>query len=360
MRQPLLHCSWLLLVLLVAVHCNAGLTKLSDGGELNLGDCLESPKGTHSLCLSATGTLDIRTTDKRALVHQEGLYKAKKGTYKALLKQGTLAIFRLDKKGYLEVPAVWDAGAVGADYASLSEQGVLTLYQSGYVRDAAVWSTSREVATPPRKTDLVEPATGIVLWPTDSFNGSPPLTCVGLGVRTVPVLYFSSVHVYVMGLYIDAVGARKALKAFLPLPAEDLAQKPEFYSALLKPGVFTRYIVLAFNRKVSTLKVADALTAVEGVPPPIVEAYRRLLEGALGEKGARPGDTLALGFEGKDRLVVVANGKTHGAVRSAVLPAAVFKLYLGDDPIIPAAKRAVADGVAKLNPAVTSKALVAL
>lgn len=36
------------------------------------------------------------------------------------------------------------------------------------------------------------------------------------------------------------------------------------------------------------------------------------------------------------------------------------QLYLGEQPIIPAAKAAIAEGVIKLNPAVTSKALIAL
>lgn len=67
----------------------------------------------------------------------------------------------------------------------------------------------------------------------------------------------------------------------------------------------------------------------------------------LGAVGASigKGESVTLGWEGKDRMVILVRDKPAGTVVDAALPKAVFDLYLGSSPISPAAKTAFAEGV---------------
>lgn len=57
------------------------------------------------------------------------------------------------------------------------------------------------------------------------------------------------------------------------------------------------------------------------------------------------GETVSLGWEGKDKMVVFVRDKMVGTVVDAALPQAVFDLYLGSRPVSPEAKHAFAEGV---------------
>lgn len=56
-------------------------------------------------------------------------------------------------------------------------------------------------------------------------------------------------------------------------------------------------------------------------------------------------ESVTLGWEGKDRLVVLVRDKEIGSVIDETLPASVFSLFLGSDPVSPVAKTAFAEGV---------------
>lgn len=56
-------------------------------------------------------------------------------------------------------------------------------------------------------------------------------------------------------------------------------------------------------------------------------------------------ETVSLGWEGKDKMVVVVRDKIAGTVTDAALPKAVFDLFLGSSPVSPEAKAAFAEGV---------------
>lgn len=59
----------------------------------------------------------------------------------------------------------------------------------------------------------------------------------------------------------------------------------------------------------------------------------------------RKGETISLGWEGKDKMVVLVRDQPAGTVVDAALPKAVFDLYLGASPVSPAAKAAFAEGL---------------
>jgi hypothetical protein len=97
--------------------------------------------------------------------------------------------------------------------------------------------------------------------------------------------------------------------------------------APLQPGLFTRYLQLQFARTVGTDKIVEALTAVQGVDSAAVDQFSSLLTSAL-PKGIAAGHTLSLGWEGKDTLAVLVNGKQAGEVKDAALPGAVYEVRL--------------------------------
>lgn len=60
------------------------------------------------------------------------------------------------------------------------------------------------------------------------------------------------------------------------------------------------------------------------------------------------GETISLGWETKDKMVILVRDKPAGTIVDAALPKAVFDLYLGSHPVSPAAKAAFAEGVPAL------------
>lgn len=62
-------------------------------------------------------------------------------------------------------------------------------------------------------------------------------------------------------------------------------------------------------------------------------------------KNVGKGESVSLGWEGKDKLVVMVRDKVAGTVVDAALPKAIFDLYLGSSPVSPPAKAAFAEGV---------------
>lgn len=62
-------------------------------------------------------------------------------------------------------------------------------------------------------------------------------------------------------------------------------------------------------------------------------------------KNIGKGESVSLGWEGKDKLVVLVRDKVVGTVVDAALPSAIFDLYLGSSPVSPYAKAAFAEGV---------------
>lgn len=75
--------------------------------------------------------------------------------------------------------------------------------------------------------------------------------------------------------------------------------------------------------------------------------FSSLILGAIG-KNIGKGETISLGWEGKDRMVVIVRDEVAGTVYDPSLPKAVFNMYLGSDPVSPPAKAAFAEGVPTL------------
>ncbi|CBJ33403.1 Similar to Chalcone Isomerase [Ectocarpus siliculosus] len=200
------------------------------------------------------------------------------------------------------------------------------------------------LAKTPLSPDVRDPATGLVLPRTKQFASSKTgLVCLGVGVRVKSVA-FVNVNVYTVGLYVEPKGARKALKSYAGRDPEELSKDKSVYRVLGGAGDFSKYLHLVFARSVGAQKVVDAFTAVKGVNQDVLDKFSSLTMEGVGKSINRE-ESVTLGWEGKDRLVVLVRDKEIGSVIDESLPASVFNLFLGSDPVSPVAKTAFAEGV---------------
>ncbi|CAN0227524.1 unnamed protein product [Discosporangium mesarthrocarpum] len=197
----------------------------------------------------------------------------------------------------------------------------------------------------PVSANLKDIATGITFPRQKRFASKVELFCLGVGVR-VKKIAVVNVKVYSVGLYVEAKAARGALKTFKGISPETLSGDASLYKALGNPG-FTKYLHLIFARGVEAQKVVDALTSVKGVSEEALSSFSSLILEAISGKIGE-GESISLGWEGKDKMLVLVQDKLVGVVKDPALPKAVFELYLGAYPVSESAKAAFAEGVSEL------------
>ncbi|CAM9565800.1 unnamed protein product [Choristocarpus tenellus] len=201
------------------------------------------------------------------------------------------------------------------------------------------------VSTSAMSSELVDAATRITLPRTRRFSSTKDLFCLGVGVRAKSIAVVK-VNVYTVGLYVDAKPAKGTLKNFKGKKPAKLSGDASLYKVLGQPG-FTKYLHLIFARAVEAQKVVDALTAVKGVSSDVLSSFSSMLLGAIGDKIGK-GESISLGWEGKDKMVVLVRDKAVGSIKDPSLPIAIFDLYLGSSAVSEVAKQAFAEGVSNL------------
>ncbi|KXZ46448.1 hypothetical protein GPECTOR_43g884 [Gonium pectorale] len=160
----------------------------------------------------------------------------------------------------------------------------------------------------------VEPATGYEFPPEFCYlktKDCPSLA--GLGVRSKKIIV-KDVHVYALGIYVDAAAARSALSRYRKQPVEELAADQKFYDAVLHaPHVEKTLRLVISSRLVDRKKFLDALD--ERLAP-------RLKQGM----------EIAFTCSDNKKLVTHVAGKTS-ALSSPALCSSLFDIYLGPDPV---------------------------
>ena len=186
------------------------------------------------------------------------------------------------------------------------------------------------VTTNPNTESVVESATGInfPLQLPMSASAAAPLYFAGAGVR----VKYSIINVYAVGAYFDAQNSYFCGNRASP-PGPDV---PSAFRIVLAGNVSRVHFIGGMEKSIRPhLRVhgEDALAKLS-----------RLLEDlpASLPKGA----TLDLHLN-RDELTVRANDAILGSVNSAVLCSAISEVYLGQEPISPAAKEQVVAGIAK-------------
>ena len=159
----------------------------------------------------------------------------------------------------------------------------------------------------------------------------------GTGLREHVILFFG-VHVYAFGLYVDADGARAALKEFAGRSAVELAGDERFYRRLLD-GEFAMSLRLVMVRTVSGVDVANAFD----------DALRPRVKSASAESGdlqalewfrdyfdapeIETGTEIVFACTPSGRLSTTVGGDEQVPIDSQVLCRALFDVYIGREPI---------------------------
>lgn len=208
-------------------------------------------------------------------------------------------------------------------------------------------TTSRLGMDRSQRVELVkEPKTGLDLpgeYCTRGASACSPLA--GLGVRVKKIAGIG-VKVYAAGLYIDAEAAKKAVgDKYKGKSAAAVAKDDGLYSSLLtNPGI-EKTVRLVFARDLDSKKISDAL--VERLVPrlgagsPSIKEFEKFFDGIAFKKGQ------SLTFSAvKGALHTNIRGTQVADIKDSLLCEALFEAYLGPDPVIPQAKKALGEELA--------------
>ncbi len=231
----------------------------------------------------------------------------------------------------------------------LSREGALKLYSEGLLFDSVVWSSDE--CKPPEPLDLsssssssiahVDKTTGVQLHQIETFPGTGfSVEYIGAGMRAKPIMGLASVNVYTVALYVERGGIEKGLKGGKSSSSSPLTN-------VLLNGSFRMVAHLHFVQTVNVDKVADGLSSVKGVAGKPLAAFRKEIIESVGTE-MKAGDTISLVWLQHSELLVIVRGNIATKIKDSNLPAAVFDMYLGEDPVSPPAKRSFEDGLKRM------------
>jgi hypothetical protein len=183
--------------------------------------------------------------------------------------------------------------------------------------------------------DVKEKITGISFKDTISAGGKS-LTLVGCGDRKKAIVGPVAVNVYAVGLYVDPSPAKAAAPADAAAAAKALAS-----------GSYTKALKIIMARTVGAQKIGDALAEalepkVKGTDAPIKE-FKDFFAGL---ESLASGNEITFTQTGSTLKVQVPSASKD--FTSAALCKAMFDIYLGDTPVSPNGKKAMAEGLLKL------------
>lgn len=183
------------------------------------------------------------------------------------------------------------------------------------------------------KTDVVYPVSRI------AEDGKTKLALAGTALRDKRVLLNFKVYAY--GLYVDPVGAKKALSAWKGKSHKSLTKSEDFYAAMLKDD-FAKSLRLVFVRDVDGDDVESAFS--DSIEPrakkardrrkmPDATAAIRTFKSFFQVDELEKGDEVIFTWLPGGKLETTVKGKRKKQIVSPTLCWALFDIYLGDRPI---------------------------
>ena len=191
-----------------------------------------------------------------------------------------------------------------------------------------------------------EPKTGLQLpgqYCTRDTSDCSPLAGIGVRVKKIAGI---GVKVYAAGLYIDAEAAKKAVgDQYKGKSAAAVAADDGLYRSLLSDSSIEKTVRLVFARDLDSKKIRDAL--VERLVPrlgessPSLKQFETFFDGIAFKKGQ------SLTFSAvRGTLQTNIRGSNAADINDSLLCEALFEAYLGPDPVIPQAKKALGEELA--------------
>jgi len=201
------------------------------------------------------------------------------------------------------------------------------------------------LAVPAAAQTVNEPASGVAFPVSMTVSDGSTQVLLGTAIRTKT---FLNVKVYAYGLYVDQAAARTALAAFAGKTAEQLAGDQSFYATLLRMG-FPMTMRLVMTRNVSGDQMSEAFNEVLG--PRVTAAAGRGMPGGeqalatfrtyFSVERLTSGTELLFTCTPDGVIHSRVGGEAKPPITSNALCWALFDVYLGGTPIMPAGKRTV-------------------
>ncbi|MDP6942073.1 MAG: chalcone isomerase family protein [Planctomycetota bacterium] len=207
----------------------------------------------------------------------------------------------------------------------------------------------------------VEPRTELEFAQVATWPGSKTSqTLLGVGVRDKT---FLRVKVYALGLYVDPVGAAKALDKWQETSVKKMQKDNKFYDALLN-GKFSKTMRWVFVRDVDGEDIAEAFE--DSLEPRL----KTLAKNEKGKKGSEAraaaaktglktlkswfteeiedGQELVFAWHPGGKLIVQLEGKLIGELTSEHVSTALFDTAIGEDTVAEDAREDFPTGVSMM------------
>ncbi|KAG2422594.1 hypothetical protein HXX76_015921 [Chlamydomonas incerta] len=186
----------------------------------------------------------------------------------------------------------------------------------------------------------VEPATGYEFPAELCYLKKPCPSLAGLGVRNKRIV-IKDIHVYALGIYVDAAAAKSALAGFKKKSPAELEADQSFYDAVVStPSVEKSLRLVISSRLVDRKKFLDALEdrlaprLKQAGEPSTLDNFRAQFDSVHFEKGLE----IAFTCVDNKKLVTKVAGQEKGSIASPALCSSLFDIYLGTDPVSKDAK----------------------
>jgi len=195
-----------------------------------------------------------------------------------------------------------------------------------------------------------EPETGVsfpLKYTMQGKQGSE-LDLIGVGVRAK-----WGIKVYAAALYADSRRAKSVLSNYNGIDAASLADDPGFTEAV-KHGDFDKAMVMQMTRRIPQPMLMKAIgTSINPRLKPsekkILPTFDRIVDSALNEIGVINRDTqIRMEVSRKNSLCVSVNKVPPRSLRNKPLCDAIVDMYVGADPVSPAAKKDICAGFSRL------------
>ncbi|MDP7246266.1 MAG: chalcone isomerase family protein [Planctomycetota bacterium] len=214
----------------------------------------------------------------------------------------------------------------------------------------------------------IEPRTELEFAQVATWPGSKTSqTLLGVGVRDKT---FFRVKVYALGLYVEPVGAAKALEKWKETSVKKMKKDNKFYDALLN-GKFSKTMRWVFVRDVDGEDIAEAFE--DSLEPRL----KTLAKNEKGKKGAEArassaqeglktlkswfkkeiedGHELVFAWHPGGELIVRLEGKVLGELSSEHVCTALFDTAIGEDTVAEDAREDFPTGIAMMFEEATSR-----
>ncbi|GAB5357726.1 hypothetical protein AAMO2058_000399200 [Amorphochlora amoebiformis] len=193
-----------------------------------------------------------------------------------------------------------------------------------------------------------EPQTGMSFPPKyPGTAGSRSLELVGVGARAK-----WGIKVYAAGMYADKKRAKVLLSRWRRVPPERLNIDPEFTDDF-KKGDFDKAVIMKMTRRIPSSMLLKAIDTsvnprLQNSERKILPRFNSIVHNALNKINIHRDTQIRMHVARKGTLSVSVDSNPPKELKHVPLCRAIIDMYVGADPVSPAAKKDICVGVSRM------------